>query len=121
MTGLQQGIALLLACVPLLALAEGGTAACRADAQKFCVPARGGAFECLLDHQQEISDRCYDALKAQILSERSAATETRTAPVHAVYKSRMADGRIVYGDTIPLNAASKQEVENRLNVSLPFR
>jgi len=48
----------------------GGNGACRADATKFCAQSGGGkaAFECLLDHQQDISDACYDSLKKQMTS-----------------------------------------------------
>lgn len=49
---------------------ESGGRACRADAQRFCPQSREPkqAFECLLDHQQDISDACYNALKNRMQS-----------------------------------------------------
>ena len=44
---------------------EGGTAACRADAQKYCTSA-GNKMECLIDHQNDISDGCYGFLKTAL-------------------------------------------------------
>lgn len=43
--------------------------ACRADAQKFCrdvKPGSGAIMDCLLDHQQEMSEACYQFLKAKL-------------------------------------------------------
>ena len=43
--------------------------ACRADAGRFCGQSSGKSYlECLLDHQQEITDGCYDAMKRQMQS-----------------------------------------------------
>jgi hypothetical protein len=45
-----------------------GAKPCRADVQKYCAQAGGGkqTFDCLLDHQQDVSDACYDALKQRM-------------------------------------------------------
>ena len=176
------GALLFAAWLPLVALAEGGSAACKADAQKFCSSAGGSMLDCLLDHQQEISDACYGALKEklqdqksnapaggggtqacrqdaetfcrgvqpgggrivdcliehqkeisdgcyQLLKRKISSGDPEVEPggasgysaVPTVYKARTSDGRIVYGDTVPLNATSMHPVENRVNVSLPFR
>ena len=43
--------------------------ACAADARKFCAdtkPGGGAIMECLLDHQQEMSEGCYQFLKAKL-------------------------------------------------------
>lgn len=41
--------------------------ACRADVQKYCPQMQGKqAFDCLLDHQQHVSDACYDGMKKQM-------------------------------------------------------
>lgn len=57
---------LLLTLAGLPALAQAQTPpACQADVQKFC-PGGGPAQNCLLDHQQDISDGCYNALKQRL-------------------------------------------------------
>lgn len=63
---------LILASVSGFSFAAGGTGACRADAQKFCPQTKGGeqVMDCLLDHQQDISDACYDRLKARLEAKR---------------------------------------------------
>jgi len=107
-------LVLALGCIPLAVPAQdkGGSSACRADAQKFCAQAMGGGakvMDCLLDHQQEISDGCYDALKARLNQQRGA--ESRPAPAAGpVYRSRQADGRTVYSDAPQPNAAVQGEV-----------
>lgn len=48
---------------------SGAAQACKADIQRYCAQSSGKqAFECLLDHQQDISDGCYDALKRRMQS-----------------------------------------------------
>jgi hypothetical protein len=46
---------------------------CRSDARQFCPGSQGARQigECLLDHQQEISDRCYDALKQRLQNQQA--------------------------------------------------
>ena len=59
-------IGMTLALASLAAAAEGGP--CRADVQKYCAQAQGGKQieDCLLDHQQDVSDACYDGLKKRL-------------------------------------------------------
>ena len=60
----------LLALLPLaVAAEEGGTAACRTDAQQYCASA-GNKMECLIDHQKDISDACYNVLKTSLQRQR---------------------------------------------------
>ena len=63
----------VLACAPAAVLAEGageggGRGPCRQDVQRYCAQSAGGekTMDCLLDHQKEITDACYDALKARL-------------------------------------------------------
>lgn len=57
-----------LALAALAAQAEGGP--CREDVRKYCsqVQGQGGkqVEDCLLDHQQDISDACYNGLKQRL-------------------------------------------------------
>lgn len=66
----QHLIALALASLlPFAALAQEGNGPCRPDVERFCRQSQGdpkAATDCLLDHQQEISDACYDKLKQQL-------------------------------------------------------
>jgi len=65
-------LGLLAAVLPLAAAAEeGGTAACRADAQKYCASA-GNKMECLIDHQNDITDACYSFLKTALQRQKGA-------------------------------------------------
>jgi hypothetical protein len=46
---------------------------CRGDAEKFCTgvkPGGGALVDCLLEHQQEMSEECYQALKAKLRPQR---------------------------------------------------
>jgi hypothetical protein len=61
--------ALLLCLFSLASLAQEGNGPCRADAEKYCRQSQGdqkAAMDCLLDHQQDISDACYDKLKQRL-------------------------------------------------------
>jgi len=59
-------LGLLAALLPIAAGAEeGGSAACRADAQQYC-SSSGNKMECLVDHQKDISDGCYAFLKTAL-------------------------------------------------------
>ena len=67
---MRRSLALLVACLmPLAAFSEDNSGACRPDVERFCRQAQGdpkAASDCLLDHQQDISDACYDKLKQQM-------------------------------------------------------
>jgi hypothetical protein len=68
---------LALAALPLACAAQNeGSGACRADVQRFCAATAGAGGEkvmdCLIDHQKEISDACYSALKARLEQNRGA-------------------------------------------------
>ena len=46
----------------------GGMQACRSDAQRFCrtvKPGGGAVIDCLIDHQDDITEDCYQFLKAR--------------------------------------------------------
>jgi Cysteine rich repeat len=74
----QGGVTLLPSSLPADeggAPGKGGVSACMADTSKFCGGSRGSGgktMDCLLDHQNDISDACYDALKARMESQHSA-------------------------------------------------
>lgn len=74
-------LVLASACLmPLAASSQENTAPCRSDVESFCRQAQGdpkAATDCLLDHQQEISDACYDKLKQQ-LSRSGGETKSAT-------------------------------------------
>ncbi|NTV10901.1 MAG: hypothetical protein HGA47_09025, partial [Zoogloea sp.] len=64
-------IALAL-CLPCAAFAQQG-GACREDVRKYCSGAARtpeGVKDCLLDHQKEVSDACYDTMKARMEGQR---------------------------------------------------
>ncbi len=47
---------------------KGGASACAPDAKKFCAGVKQGEgriVDCLIDHQQDISEDCYQFLKAR--------------------------------------------------------
>ena len=121
----------LAALLPALATSvagaeeQGGTSVCRADAQKFCSGA-GNKMECMIDHQNDLSDACYDFLKQKLKKERrekeSRDKEKRdqgsyepapAAPSAPIYKVKTADGRTIYTNA-PL--AGGQEVPVRSEV-----
>jgi hypothetical protein len=56
-----------------IAMAQKGGGACREDASKYCAQTSGGKkiAECLLDHQKDISDACYDTLKKRMDAQQS--------------------------------------------------
>jgi len=63
-------ISVVVLCLfSLASQAQEGSAPCRADADKYCRQSQGdakAAMDCLLDHQQDISDSCYDNLKQRL-------------------------------------------------------
>lgn len=55
--------------IPLAAFSQENAGPCRSDVERFCRQAQDNpkaATDCLLDHQQDISDACYDKLKQQM-------------------------------------------------------
>lgn len=62
----------------MLAYAQTADTACRADAERYC-GGRSEARGCLLDHQQEIPDVCYDALKQSMENHRGFAVCKKNA------------------------------------------
>jgi len=62
---------------------QGGRQACRADAQKLCQgvkPGSGAITDCLIDHQDDISDACYAFLKAKLNGGKAPAPQTQAQP-----------------------------------------
>jgi hypothetical protein len=133
MPSLKKLLPLALACIAFSVSAQDkGGGACRGDAQRFCAQAAGGGgsiMNCLLDHQQEISNACYDALKLRLEQQRGAdlgagaAAESPPAQAAApVYRSRRPDGRIVYSDVPQLNATLQRQVPlDRVIFAQPLR
>ena len=123
MGGQRLKIVALAALLPFAAMAEerGGSGACRADVQTYCASA-GNKKECMLDHQNDVSDACYSFMKAQILRERrnDAAPQEPVAgtPAAPIYKYRDASGHLVYTNAAVPNAS---EVKDRTNIALPIR
>ena len=56
---------------------KGSIASCTVDTKKYCASSNGqkAAFDCLLDHQNDVSDACYNALKKRIESEKEQPAE----------------------------------------------
>jgi len=56
----------LLLVLPAAVGAQERNAACRADVEQYCSQSKASvqqATDCLLDHQNDVSDACYDSLK----------------------------------------------------------
>ena len=72
MGGQRLIVCALAALLPLVASAEeqGGSGACRADVQKYCASA-SNKKECMLDHQNDVSEACYSFMKSMVQRERS--------------------------------------------------
>lgn len=68
------GLAMLMASLAAGAM-QGG--ACQADVQRYCTQSGGGreVFECLLDHQQDVSDDCYEDLKRRMSADSAAGEQ----------------------------------------------
>src|SRR3954454_10171760 len=102
MGGQRLIVSTLAALLPLVASAEeqGGSRACRADVQKYCANEKDRK-ECLIDHQKDISDGCYEVLK-KVLKQGSIDAPASEAPFAAaahsspIYKVKTAEGRTVY-------------------------
>jgi hypothetical protein len=119
----------LAALLPLVAGAEeqGGTSACRADAQKYCASA-GNKMECLIDHQNDITDACYGFLKEKLHKEKQRLQQEKqekqgssepapaaaSAPVsNPIYKVKTADGRTIYTNA-PLAGAHEVPIRSEV-------
>lgn len=67
MNKIFQGLLAALLCSASLGALAQVPGACQSDVRQFCNKAgNNGAVDCLLDHQQDISDACYDNLKQQL-------------------------------------------------------
>jgi len=125
MGGQRLIVSALAALLPPLATAQeqGGSGACRADVQKYCASA-GNKKECMLDHQNDVTDACYSFMKSMVLRERAAGAQKQESadsyePVGSpIYKVRTAEGRIVYTNAPVTNGT---EVKDRNNIALPIR
>jgi hypothetical protein len=121
MGGQRLTVLALAALLPAMAASsafaegQGGSAACRADGQKYCASEKDKK-ECLIDHQNDISEACYDALRKALKQGRIDSYEP--APATPVYKVKTADGRTLYTNAAVPNAS---EVKDRTNVALPIR
>ena len=65
----RQWMTCLLLVASFGAMAQERNAACASDTARFCPQSQSRpakAMDCLLDHQQEITDACYDALKQRM-------------------------------------------------------
>jgi len=106
---------------------RGGADACKADVSQLCkgVEAGGGRIvNCLIDHQKEISDGCYDFLKKQKSGERNGGAESTAGsravqPAGPIYRSRLADGSTLYSDTRQPNASAEKEVPLDRVITVP--
>ena len=127
-------VALALAAVSIAAPAQQDVReACRPDVQQYCAGAVGGGREevkeCLLDHQNDFSDACYDFMNKQSSdgAGRSGGgtwgQSGQSAPQgEAVYRSHLSNGKTVYSDLLPPDAASTRRVQFiDANSALPFR
>ena len=67
MNKILRGLLAALLCGASLGALAQLPGACQSDVRQFCGKAgNNGAVDCLLDHQQDISDGCYDSLKQQL-------------------------------------------------------
>lgn len=127
-------VALALAAVSVAAPAQqDGREACRPDVRQYCAAAVGGGREevreCLLDHQKDISDACYDFMSRQLSGGagnggggQSGQSGQPAPPGKAVYRSQLSNGKTVYSDSLPPDASSTRRVQFiNGNSALPFR
>jgi len=71
---------LLLACVSVTAAAQDASA-CREDTKKYCASTQGdesAALNCLLDHQNDVTDACYNELKQKMTAAPAPAAAVPT-------------------------------------------
>jgi hypothetical protein len=88
---------LLLASLPMFSSAQEAASACRADAGKFCSQEKGGRgkiMDCLIDHQKDLSDACYDAMKT-LLARRQDAQACKQDAEQFCKGQQPGGGRIV--------------------------
>lgn len=106
-----------------------GANACKADVPTYCKgvqPGGGRIKDCLIDHQKEISDACYDFLSRQKSGDPGNGGDVAVTQPAAlggqIYRSRQANGSTVYSDTLQPNAVSVKKVQiDNGNSALPFR
>ncbi|RTL58222.1 MAG: hypothetical protein EKK46_00230 [Rhodocyclaceae bacterium] len=74
----------------------GDVGGCAADTQRFCAQSGAGkaTMDCLLDHQQEVSDACYDTLK-QHLQQQQGFQACKTDAESLCRGTQPGGGRIV--------------------------
>lgn len=60
------------------AMAQDKAGACREDVRQYCPQANGGkaVMDCLLDHQKDISNNCYDTLKKRMNDQQGLRLQT---------------------------------------------
>jgi hypothetical protein len=88
MNKILAGLLTALLCSASLGALAQAPGACQGDVRQFCGKAGNGAVDCLLDHQQDISDACYDSLKQQL----KASPPNSTAPGAGPAGGRPANG-----------------------------
>lgn len=96
-----------------------GREACGPDVRQYCSSAVGGGAEqvtdCLIDHQKEISDACYDSLSKQQAGDAGSSSDMPvTQPAAAgnpIYRSLRPDGSILYTNIPQPNVASMKNVQ----------
>jgi hypothetical protein len=73
------GLAITLISLGAAAV-QGGP--CQSDVKSYCAQSGGGreVFECLLDHQQEVSDACYGDLKQRMNADQRSETQGGADP-----------------------------------------
>jgi hypothetical protein len=72
---------LCLVALPYSALAQSTPAECSSDTSRYCGQVSGtqNVQNCLIDHQKEVSDACYNGLKAQLGTATSKASDNGAA------------------------------------------
>jgi hypothetical protein len=93
--------------------ATAGAGACLADVPKFCKgvkPGGGRIKDCLIDHQQDISQGCYDFLSKQKSGDAGSAEKSAPAPT-TIIRSKQANGHVSYSDTPQPDAEVDKEVQ----------
>jgi outer membrane lipoprotein SlyB len=73
----QLGALMVVALVGSISAYGQDSRPCQGDIQKYCSRSSGDrpTFECLLDHQNDVTDACYDDLKRQMSEQRSSRRE----------------------------------------------